>query len=302
MVALRERGARFAPRRVSSLAWRAIVLIGISLAIMVLDARRDGVGWLRGGLAHVVAPLHRIVEAPFAIHDAVSSSLTTRDSLRAEVAGLKTQVQQDAVALARLRALELENERLQHLLDVTPREALRTLTARVMNVDLDSIRQRVLVDRGSADGLLSAQPVLDAHGVVGQTTRINATTAEIILLSDSNHAIPVQIERNGLRTIAVGTGDPSRLALPYLPRNTDVQVGDKLVTSGLGGVYPADLPVATITDVRRDPSQPLVQVRAAPVASLDRDREVMIVWYRAAPASPAPTPEPSRQTAKGKSP
>ena len=80
------------------------------------------------------------------------------------------------------------------------------------------------------------------------------------------------------------------------------QVGDKLVTSGLGGVYPADLPVATITDVRRDPSQPLVQVRAAPVASLDRDREVMIVWYRAAPASPAPTPEPSRQTAKGKSP
>jgi rod shape-determining protein MreC len=87
-----------------------------------------------------------------------------------------------------------------------------------------------------------------------------------------------------------------------LPRNTDVQVGDKLVTSGLGGVFPADLPVATITDVRRDPSQPLVQVRAAPSASLDRDREVMIVWYKPVPVVPSTAPEPARQTAKGKSP
>jgi rod shape-determining protein MreC len=262
----------------------------VSIAIMVVDARRDGSGWLRGAMAHVVAPLHRVVEAPFAIRDAVSSSLTSHDSLRAEVTALKTQVQQNAVALSRLRALELENERLQHLLDVTPRDAIRTLTARVLSVDLDSLRQRVLVDRGSADGLLSAQPVLDARGVVGQTTRVNATTAEIILLSDSNPAIPVQIERNGLRTIAVGTGDPSRLALPYLPRNTDVQVGDKLVTSGLGGVFPADLPVASVTEVRRDPSQPLVQVRAVPNASLDRDREVMVVWFKPAVVAPAPEP------------
>jgi rod shape-determining protein MreC len=300
LVALRERGARFAPTRVTSLAWRAIVLMAVSIGIMVVDARRDGTGWLRGAMAHVVAPLHRIVEAPFAIRDAVSSSLTSRDSLRTDVAALKTQVQQDAVALSRLHALELENERLQHLLDVTPRDAIRTLTARVLSVDLDSLRQRVLIDRGSADGLLSAQPVLDAHGVVGQTTRVNATTTEIILLSDSNHAIPVQIERNGLRTIAVGTGDPSRLALPYLPRNTDVQVGDKLVTSGLGGVFPADLAVATVTEVRRDPSQPLVQVRAAPSASLDRDREVMVAWYK--PVVIVPATETLRPAAKSKSP
>jgi rod shape-determining protein MreC len=251
-------------------------------------------------LGHVVAPLHRIVEAPFALQEAISSALTTRDSLHNQVDSLQAQVNRDAIALARLRALELENARLQSLLDATPREAVRTLTARVLQVDLDAVRQRVLVDRGSRDGIAAAQPVLDARGVVGQTTRVNESTAEIILLSDSNHAIPVHIERNGLRTIAVGTGSPTRLALPYLPRNADVQVGDRLTTSGLGGVFPPDLPVATVTEVRRDPSQPLVQVRATPFATLDRDREVMLAWFRTPPtlASPAAPTHP----VKGKSP
>ena len=298
-MALRERGARFAPTRVSSLAWRAIALICAATWIMVIDAKHDGSGWLRLGLAHVVAPLHRVVEAPFALHESFSSSLTTRDVLRTEITTLQAQIDRDALQLTRLHALEIENERLQKLLDVTPRDALRTLTARILQVDLDAIRQRVLIDRGSVDGLASAQPVMDVHGVFGQTTRVNDSTTEVILLSDASHAIPVQIERNGLRTIAVGTGNPSQLALPYLPRNTDVQVGDKLVTSGLGGVFPADLPVATITEVRRDPSQPLVQVRAAPGAHLDRDREVMVVWYKS--QKPSPTPDAPQHAAKSKS-
>ncbi len=300
MVALRDRGARFAPTRVGSLAWRAIALIALSLGIIVLDSRHDGAGLLRRSLAQVVAPLHRIVEAPFALRDAISSSLTTRDALRLQVTTLEAQNRENALTLQRLHAIELENERLQRLLDASPREAIRTLTARVLQVDLDSARQRVLIDRGSVDQVTSAQPVIDAYGVYGQTTRINASTTEVILLSDANHAIPVQIERNGLRTIAAGTGDPNRLALPYLPRNADVQVGDKLVTSGLGGTFPADIPVATVTEVRRDPSQPLVQVRAAPNAKLDRDREVMLVWYKpqviSTPAEATPHP------AKGKSP
>ncbi len=300
MVALRERGARFSPTRVSSLTWRALALVGVCICIMVLDYRGNGGGWLRQSLGRIVAPLHRIVEAPFAFREAISSALTTRDSLRIQVNALQAQVNRDAIDLARLHALELENARLQGLLDATPREAVRTLTARVLQVDLDAVRQRILVDRGSRDGLAGAQPVLDSHGVFGQTTRVNQSTSEIILLSDASHAIPVHIERNGLRTIAVGTGNPYRLALPYLPRNADVQVGDRLTTSGLGGVFPPDLPVATITEVRRDPSQPLVQVRATPFATLDRDREVMIAWFRA-PAPAIPPTAPARP-AKGKSP
>jgi rod shape-determining protein MreC len=300
LVALRNGGARFAPTRVSSLAWRAIALVALSVGIMVLDARHGSANVLRRALANIVAPLHRVVESPFALSSGVSALFTTRDSLRAQVTALEAQVREDALHLARLRAIELENERLQHLLDLSPRDATRTVTARVLQVDLDTIRQRVLVDRGSNDGIVSSQPVMDAKGVFGQTTRINSSTSEVILLSDPNHAIPVQIERTGLRTIAVGTGDPDRLALPYLPRNTDVQPGDKLVTSGLGGVFPPDLPVATVTEVKRDPSQPLVQVRATPGASLDRDREVMIVWYQPRVVATAPDTSIAAHPGKGK--
>lgn len=301
MVALRDRGARFAPTRVSPLLWRAIALMALSIGIMVLDVRRDGAGLLRRSLAHIVAPLHRVVEAPSALWDAALTSVNTRDSLRTNIAALEARVREDALTLAKLRALELENERLQQLLGVSPRDAIRTLTARVLQVDLDALRQRVLIDRGSVDGIEPSQPVMDAHGVFGQTTRVNVSTTEVILLSDPDHAIPVQIERSGLRTIAMGLGDPSRLALPYLPRNTDVQVGDSLVTSGLGGVYPPDLPVAIVTEVRRDPSQPLVQVRAVPRANLDRDREVMIIWYKprvTPPPSPVPNAHPTRASAQ----
>jgi len=298
LVALRNGGARFAPTRVSSLAWRAIALMALAVGIMVLDARHGSANVLRRTLASIVAPLHRIVESPFALSSGVYAFFTTRDSLHAQVSALEARVREDALTLARLHAVEMENERLQHLLDLSPRDATRTVTARVLQVDLDTIRQRVLIDRGSDDGIVSAQPVMDAKGVFGQTTRVNSSTTEVILLSDPNHAIPVLIERTGLRTIAVGTGNPDRLALPYLPRNTDVQPGDKLVTSGLGGVYPPDLPVATVTEVNRDPSQPLVQVRATPGASLDRDREVMLVWYR--PRVTAPPPEAPTNTRPGK--
>jgi rod shape-determining protein MreC len=302
LVALRDRSARFAPARVSSLAWRAIALIAVSIGIMVMDARHESTNALRRALAGVVAPLHRIVEAPFALSSGVASFFTTRDYLRARVSELESKVREDALNLSRLRAVELENERLQHLLDASPRDAIRTVTARVLQVDLDSVRQRVLVDRGSSDAIAPSQPVMDTQGVFGQTTRVNTSTTEVILLSDPNHAIPVQIERTGLRTIAVGTGDPVRLALPYLPRNSDVQVGDKLVTSGLGGVFPPDLPVATVAEVKRDPSQPLVQVRATPNAALDRDREVMVVFFtpRVIPAVAEPAPAP--HNGKGKAP
>jgi rod shape-determining protein MreC len=114
--------------------------------------------------------------------------------------------------------------------------------------------------------------------------------SEVILLSDPTHAVPVQIERNGLRTIAIGTGDPARLALPYLPRNADVQVDDLIVSSGLGGVFPVGLPVGRITDVKRDPSQPLATVSARPAAALDRAREVLVLTFQ--PRVPLPASEP----------
>ena len=136
--------------------------------------------------------------------------------------------------------------------------------------------------------MFKGQAVLDDKGLIGQTTHVGPWSAEVILITDPEHAVPVRIERTGLRTIAVGAGDTTSLALPYLPANADIKNGDLLVTSGLGGVFPEGYPVARVTEVHRDAVQPLAQVRAAPLAHVDTDSEVMLVWFRADhPAAPA---------------
>ena len=166
-----------------------------------------------------------------------------------------------------------------------------------MDVDLDAFRQRILVDKGARDGVYVGQAVLDAGGVFGQVARVGQLTAEVILVSDAAHAIPVQVNRNGLRTIAVGTGDMGRLKLPYLPTSADVIVGDLLVTSGLGGGFPAGYPVGTVAEVKRDPAASLADVDVKPAAALDRSRELMFVWLKAQPAVLAPPLSPSPATA-----
>jgi rod shape-determining protein MreC len=167
---------------------------------------------------------------------------------------------------------------------------------------LDPFRERVLVDKGAQNGLFVGQAVLDAGGVFGQVASVGQLTSEVILVSDATHAIPVQVNRNGLRTIAVGTGDMGRLKLPYLPTSADVIVGDLLVTSGLGGGFPAGYPVGTVADVKRDPAQSLADVDVKPAAALDRSRELMFVWLNPQPAAPAKTPGPATTPGPAKTP
>lgn len=187
----------------------------------------------------------------------------------------------------RYDALAQENAALLGLRHSLPPVARRWLPAEIVNIQLDDLRQRVLIDRGSINGVLPGQAVLDDDGVVGQTLHVGPWSAEVILITDPEHALPVAIERTGLRTIAVGAGDATSLALPYLPANADVRAGDVLVTSGLGGVFPAGYPVAKVTEVHKDAVQPLAHVRAAPFAHLETDREVMLIWFRHdTPAAP----------------
>jgi rod shape-determining protein MreC len=155
----------------------------------------------------------------------------------------------------------------------------RSLIAEIVRVDLDPFRQRVLVNKGTRAGVFRGQAAIDANGIYGQVTRVGPFSAEIILISDPEHAIPVQVNRTGARSIALGTGRSGLLSLPYLPQNTDVIVGDLLVSSGLGGVYPPGYPVAKVTAVTRDTGQPLLAVEAEPLARLDRDPEVLLVWF-----------------------
>ncbi len=189
----------------------------------------------------------------------------------------------------RYEALARENGELRGLREALPSVAERWLPAEIVSIQLTGLRQRMVLNRGAANGVFKGQAVLDAKGLIGQTIHVGPWSAEVILITDPEHAVPVRVGRTGLRTIAVGAGDSASLALPYLPANADIKVGDMLVTSGLGGVFPEGYPVARVIEVHRDAVQPLAQVRAEPLAHVESDSEVMLIWFRANhPAAPAP--------------
>jgi len=259
----------------------------VSIAFMILDQRFN---WLER--AHYIMqattyPVELAVSSPVAAWRWLQESFATRDSLEAENQRLRTRLRNLELRSMRYDALAQQNAALIGLRSSLPPVAQRWLPADIVNIQLDSLRQRVLIDRGSVNGVTPGQAVLDDDGVVGQTMHVGPWSAQVILITDPEHALPVEIQRTGLRTIAVGAGDSNSLALPYLPANADVHVGDVLVTSGLGGVFPPGYPVARVMEVHKDTVQPLAHVRAAPFAHLDTDREVMLVWFRHdSPAAP----------------
>jgi rod shape-determining protein MreC len=278
--------------RTSGLLLRCVLYSLVALALIIVDKRYDQLGRIRRVLSIVAYPVQIAVASPFEGWDWFRESVTTRDALRADKSKLEAELRLAQFRLQRYEALEAETQRLRGLRDSTVGVTDRFIIGNVMDVDLDAFRERVLVDKGAQDGVFVGQAVLDAGGVFGQVARVGQLTAEVILLSDATHAIPVQINRNGLRTIAVGTGDTSRLKLPYLPTSADVVAGDLLVTSGLGGGFPAGYPVGTVAEVKRDPAQSLADVDVKPAAALDRSRELMFVWLKPQPAAPTASTAP----------
>jgi rod shape-determining protein MreC len=168
--------------------------------------------------------------------------------------------------------------RLRDLLGSSFRIGERVLIAEILAVDLDPGHQQVVINKGSSSGVFVGQPVLDANAVMGQVVRTNPFSSTVLLITDSDHALPVELNRNGLRTIARGAGVGQDLELLYIPKNADVRIGDLLVTSGMGGRFPRGYPVARVTAVRHDPNDPFTVVTAEPTARLDRSREVLLVW------------------------
>ena len=269
--------------RTSGLLLRCVLYSLLALGLIIVDKRYDHLGKIRRALSFVAYPVQLAVASPFEGWHWFRESVSTRDTLRADKARLEADLRVAQFRLQRYEALEAESQRLRALRENTAGVADRFIIGDIMDVDLDAFRERVLVDKGASQGVFVGQSVLDSGGVFGQVARIEQYTSEVILISDPAHAIPVQINRTGLRTVAVGTGDTSRLKLPYLPTSADVQVGDLLVTSGLGGGFPVGYPVGTVARVRRDPAQSLAEVDIRPAAALDRSRELMFVWLKPAP-------------------
>jgi rod shape-determining protein MreC len=286
MVAFRSTDAS---GRTSGLLARCVLYSLLALGLIIYDKRVDHLGKIRRALSFVAYPVQLAVASPFEGWHWFRESVSTRDTLRADKVRLEADLRVAQFRLQRYEALEAESQRLRALRENTAGVADRFIIGDIMDVDLDAFRERVLVDKGASQGVFVGQAVLDSGGVFGQVARIEQYTSEVILVSDPTHAIPVQINRTGLRTVAVGTGDTSRLKLPYLPTSADVQVGDLLVTSGLGGGFPVGYPVGTVSRVRRDPAQSLAEVDVRPAAALDRSRELMFVWLKPGPVPTATT-------------
>jgi rod shape-determining protein MreC len=284
------------------------VAVVMALGLIIADSRWDRLDSLRAQLAAVAYPIQWLAALPRRLLHDLDRRFTAEADLRERNALLEGENLALRGRLQRLRALETENRRLRDLLGSSFKLPDRVLVAELLRVDLDPYRQQVLVDKGAGAGLYPGQPVLDAHAVMGQVIGVNPFTATVLLITDPSHSLPVQVNRNGLRTIANGTGLINQLVLPHLPKNADVQVGDLLVTSGLGGVFPAGYPVARITRVDDDPNSRFATVLAEPTARLDRSHEVLLVWTpddieRAAggpvrrdpaPTEPAPTDAAAR--------
>ena len=259
----------------------------LSLGLLYIDQRAGWSDRLRYGLQAAAYPLQVAIHSPAAVWQSLRGGLATRGTLQSENEQLRGQVRSLELAQLRSQALEQENASLRGLHDALPPLVTHWLVAEVIGSESALLRQRLIINKGAHDGVHPNQAVVDGNGVMGQVMHVGPFSAEVILITDAEHALPVQVVRNQLRTIAVGSGS-GELLLKFLAVNSDVQGGDLLVSSGLGGVFPAGFPVARITGVRREANQLLALVRAEPLARLQSTREVMLLDFDAHhPASPA---------------
>ena len=250
----------------------------LALALIVADTHYRQLDFIRSTLSVMLYPIHYLAALPGRLSRAVDERLTAEAELREQNDELRDENLKLKGRMQTFSALEAENRRLRDLLGSSIRLNDRVRIAKLLEVDLDPYRQQVLVDKGASSGVFVGQPVLDADAVMGQVVRTTPLTATVLLITDAAHSLPVQINRTGLRTVAAGSGLIDRLELLNLPKNADVRVGDLLVTSGLGGVFPPGYPVARISAVRDDPGSHFATVWAEPTARLDRSHEVLLVW------------------------
>lgn len=267
-----------------ALITRALVLGALAIGIMVLDQKYAYLEVARSGLSTAVYPVQSLVDLPFRSLNDARGYFADRERLRRENAELQAQLRVAQLNLQRLAALSEENRQLRAVREASAGIEARTAIAEIIRVDLDPQRHRILLNKGSSDKVYKGQAVLDARGVFGQITRVGRYAAEAILITDAATATPVRVNRTGLRSIAVGTGDFAKLNLPFITGDADVKVGDLLVTSGLGGIFPPGYPVAEVTVVKRDPAATFATVEAKPLALTNHARELLLVWFDAPPS------------------
>lgn len=257
---------------------RFLVLAVLSVALMVVDARFDVLKPARSQMSLVLMDAYWVTDLPERLWQGVSSQFGSRTELVAENEKLKTENLLLQGRMQKLAALTEQNVRLRELLNSSALVNEKVEVAELIGVDPNPFTHRIIINKGERDGVVLGQPVLDARGLMGQVVELMPYTSRVLLLTDTTHSIPVQVNRNGLRAIASGTGNPERLELRHVADTADIKEGDLLVSSGLGQRFPAGYPVATVKEVIHDSGQPFAIVRAVPTAALNRSRYMLLVF------------------------
>ncbi|MCJ0826820.1 rod shape-determining protein MreC [Luteimonas sp. 50] len=266
---------------------RLLAYLALAIALVVLDHRGGWLAQVRARAELATQPLWWLAGLPGRIGDNVRDDAATRNRLAHENGVLRNALLISGARLARLQTAAAENARLRGLLGATPRGGLDVQLAPILDIDLDPTRQRLVLDAGSRDGVQVGQSVIDAGGLVGQIIAVKPGTATVLLLTDPDHAVPVMVARTGVRLVAYGKGRSDQLQLANIPLSSDVKVGDAIVTSGLGGRFPAGFPVGTVAALQPDDSRAFLVGDLQPAAQLDRGRDVLLLRQQAAPAAPA---------------
>jgi rod shape-determining protein MreC len=272
---------------------RLIVYLALAVVLMVLDQRNGWLWQLRSTASLVVEPVYRLAGMPAAGVHTLSIAFSDRQHLTSQNQRLREDLLLANAKLNRMAAVAEQNERLKQLLDTQHSLGLNVQLARVIGVDLGAYRYQLTLNVGSRDGVKPGQPVIDAHGVMGQVKEVLPHTAVVMLITDPAHAVPVTIARTGLRTVAYGTRDGDQLSLPNLPLAADVRAGDRLLTSGIGGRFPPGFPVGRIDHVATAATGVFQVALAEPAADLDRSTDVLLLHDQAEPEGPPALPKPS---------
>lgn len=264
-------------KRGPSLLTRFAFFSMASVVVLVADARFNYLESMRRVVAVVVYPLQQVSALPGRAWGWVSDLAVTHSRLLLEHEQMRAQGLRDAAALQTQQALADENEQLRQLLGMRQRVPREFLAADILYAPRDPFIRRVVIDKGSQDGILAGLAVVDRTGVVGQVTRVFPWASEVTLITDKEHAVPIQVLRSGLRGVTFGVGYDGTLELRFMPVNADIQSGDMLVTSGIDGTYPPGLPVAVVTNIERNAAYAFARITCTPAAGVNSHSQVLIV-------------------------
>ena len=279
---------------------RLVFFASLSIALLVLDARFKYAETLRGFIALAAYPMQQIATAPGQFAARISGFFASQATLQRENTELRAKVVGSAQDAQRYEATAAELAQLRRVIGAQERSEYKSTPVEVLYSGRDPFSRKLLVDKGSADGILAGQAVIDEAGVVGQVTRVHPRVAEVTLLTDKDQAIPVQVMRNGLRAVAFGSGSPGALELRYMAANAEIQNGDKLVTSGIDGTYPPGLPVATVARIERDAAYAFARIVCQPAAGVESGAYVLVLGRESTRLAYPEESGPEREKRPGK--